>query len=108
MVVDNIKNSVERITTIPEDVENISVYPREPRDDAVDVLFTGDVSLKELKVAAEKFETRLLEQEGISKIAITGYPNEELEISLIPEKMIMAKEKPSPLQNANKTEVIKE
>ena len=48
---------------------------------AVYFVLSGDVELKALKTRARKIERDLLALEGISKVTISGFPEEEIEIS---------------------------
>ena len=49
---------------------------------AISFAINGDVSLSQLKKTAEEIEDDLKAMKGISKIRISGYPNEEIEISV--------------------------
>ncbi|WP_044202423.1 efflux RND transporter permease subunit [Flammeovirga sp. OC4] len=78
-----VKNVVEGISSFPLDVESVVSYKHEDANFSFMFGITGDgVSLKSLKETARKVEKDLLAKKGISKIEISGYPNEEIAILL--------------------------
>ncbi|MFP4548854.1 MAG: efflux RND transporter permease subunit [Fidelibacterota bacterium] len=78
----DVKNKVDQISTFPAGVERIMVYRREPFNFAIDFVLTGDVELLELKKNARKIERDLLSIDGISKISLSGFPDEEIEVAV--------------------------
>ncbi len=78
----DVKNKVDQISTFPAGVERIMVYRREPFNFAIDFVLTGDVELLELKKNARKIERDLLSIDGISKISLSGFPAEEIEVAV--------------------------
>ena len=81
-VLQDIKNAIDRISSFPEKMESPSIFLAENLNAAISFAINGDVSLRQLKVTAEKMEDELKALEGISKIQISGYPVEEIEISV--------------------------
>lgn len=81
-ILSDVKNAVDRINTFSADVETPVIYKEERTDAAADIMISGDVDLKTLKAYAEKAEQELLAMDGISKITISGYPEEEIEIAI--------------------------
>ena len=81
-VLSDVKNAIDRINTFPDDAETPVIYKRERVDRSADLMISGDVDLKTIKTYAEKAEQALLAMDGISKIDITGYPEEEIEIAI--------------------------
>ena len=79
-VLQDIKNAVDRINSFPVDMEPPVIFLSEMRDFTISLALKGDVSLKILKKYAQKIETDLLALDGISKLTIDGYPNEEISI----------------------------
>ncbi|MBD0402612.1 efflux RND transporter permease subunit [Flammeovirga sp. EKP202] len=78
-----VKNVVEGIASFPLDVESVVSSKHEDANFSFMFGITGDgVSLKSLKETARKVEKDLLAKKGISKIEISGYPNEEIAILL--------------------------
>ncbi len=81
-VLQDIKNAIDRISSFPEKMESPSIFLAENLNTAISFAINGDVSLSQLKVTSEKMEDELKALEGISKIQISGYPVEEIEISV--------------------------
>ena len=82
MVLQDVKNAVDRIPSFPDGMEPPVIYKQESRNFAISISLSGDVSLTTLKKFAQKAESDLLAIDGISKIALSGFPDEEIEIAL--------------------------
>ncbi len=78
----DVKNKVDQVSTFPAGMERIMVYRREPFNFAIDFVLTGDVELKTLKYHGRKIERDLLAKEGLSKLSLSGFPAEEIEIAV--------------------------
>ncbi|MGH1334823.1 MAG: efflux RND transporter permease subunit [Aureispira sp.] len=81
-VLNDVKNAIDRINTFPEDAEKPVIYKQERTDAAADLMISGDVDLKTLKLFGEKAEQELLAKDNISKVEVSGYPEEEIEIAI--------------------------
>ena len=81
-VLQDIKNAIDRISSFPNQMESPSIFLMEDLNPAISFAINGEVSLRQLKVIAEKIEEELKALEGISKTQISGYPTEEIEISV--------------------------
>ncbi|MDW8333817.1 MAG: efflux RND transporter permease subunit, partial [Bacteroidia bacterium] len=79
-VFQDVKNAVERIASFPAAMEPPVISIRENLNFAIAFALTGPDDLKALKQAAERVEDDLRAVKGISKIEISGYPEEEIEI----------------------------
>ena len=82
VVTQDIKNAIDRINSFPDDMESPSISLMEDLNPAISYAINGDVSLNQLKKAAEEIEDDLKAMDGVSKIRISGYPVEEMEISV--------------------------
>lgn len=78
----DVKNAVDQINSFPTGMEPAVVFKQESRNFVISFALTGDVNLKSLKVAARKVEDDLRAIEGISKVTLGGFPDEEIEIAL--------------------------
>lgn len=84
----DVKNAVDQISSFPVDMEPIVVSLNENVNPAMGFAISGEgVSLKSLKQTARKIEEDLRDLGGISKITLSGFPNEEIEIALDETKM---------------------
>jgi len=81
VVLQDVKNAVNQVSSFPVGMERLTIFKQEMRNFAVDFVLSGNVDLGALKQYARKIERDLLSKEGISKVTISGFPNEEIEIS---------------------------
>ncbi|MCG8581289.1 MAG: efflux RND transporter permease subunit [Bacteroidales bacterium] len=81
-----VKNEVERIASFPVDIESVVTYKHDDVNFSINYVITPNegkqVSLEQLKATARDMEHDLLRMDGISKISIGGYPDEEIAILL--------------------------
>ena len=82
VVIQDIKNAIDRINSFPDDMESPSISLMEDLNPGISFAINGEVSLNQLKKAAEEIEDDLKAMDGVSKIRISGYPVEEMEISV--------------------------
>lgn len=81
-VLQDVNNAVDQISSFPLGMEPLVVFKVEQLDFAYSFALSGDVNLVTLKEAAQAAEDELLAIDGISKVALTGYPDREIEIAL--------------------------
>ena len=81
LVVDDVRNAVDRIPSFPAGLEPPVVSIRENVQSAISFGISGDVSLGALKNYGRLAETELLAIEGISKVGLEGFPEEEIQIA---------------------------
>jgi len=82
IVLQDVKNAVNQVSSYPVGMERLTVYRREMRNFAINFVLAGNVDLKELKTEARRVERDLLALEGISKVSLSGFPDEEIEIAV--------------------------
>ncbi|MDZ7860051.1 MAG: efflux RND transporter permease subunit [Candidatus Krumholzibacteriota bacterium] len=87
IVLQDVKDAVNQISSFPLGMDRISIYRREPFNFAIDLMIIGDVDLKTLKWHGRQIERDLLSIEGISKISLSGFPAEEIEIAVSEEEL---------------------
>lgn len=81
-ILQDVKNEVDRISSFPVGMEPPVVYKQESLGRAISFALTGDnVSLAALKRAARQVEDDLLAFDGLSKVTLSGFPDEEIEIA---------------------------
>lgn len=78
----DVKNAVDQISSFPVGMEPAVVYKQEARNFVISFALTGDVDLKTLKAESRAVEDDLRAIDGISKISVSGFPDEEIEIAL--------------------------
>ncbi|MBP2831087.1 efflux RND transporter permease subunit [Aquimarina sp. U1-2] len=79
-VLQDVTNAVDRITTFPDAVEKPSIGKREIVNYTMTVGVTGSNSLRELKDYAKNIKDELLLSPKLSQVAISGFPDEEIEV----------------------------
>ena len=85
-MVNDVKNAIDRIASFPVDIEPPVIEMVNPTRDAITFVLTGkNVPLRILKREAEKIENDLLKLENISQIKRSGFPEEEISITLSEE-----------------------
>ncbi|MCG8343586.1 MAG: efflux RND transporter permease subunit [Chlorobiales bacterium] len=82
VLLQEVSNAVDQISSFPAGLEKIRVYKMEMTDFVVAYSIYGDVDLEVLKTYARRIERELRNNEGISKITLSGFPEEEIEISV--------------------------
>jgi len=81
VVIQDVKNAVNKVSSFPVSMERLTIYKLEMRSFAIDFVIHGNVDLRTLKKYARRAERDLLAVDGISKIDLSGFPDEEIEIS---------------------------
>ncbi|GJM34710.1 MAG: multidrug transporter AcrB [Saprospiraceae bacterium] len=81
IILQDVKNAVDRINSFPVGMEPPIIFKRENLGFAISFAISGDVDLKTLKRYGREVEEALRQTDGISKIELSGFPDEEIEIS---------------------------
>ncbi|GAB4403346.1 MAG: efflux RND transporter permease subunit [Bacteroidia bacterium] len=81
-VLADVKNAVDQINSFPVDMEPPIIFKREALTLAINLAINGDVDLRTLKRYAREMENELLAVDGISKIDLSGFPEEEIVINV--------------------------
>ena len=90
-VLDDVRNAVDRIPSFPAGMEPAVVFRQENLGFAINFAISGDVDLRTLKQFGRQAESELLAIDGISKVTLNGFPDEEIEIAFR-EKDLLAYE----------------
>lgn len=84
-----VKNAVDRVPTFPTGMEPLVVSKQIPNRPTITFAISGDqIPLGTLKQIGRQIENDLRGIDGISQIAISGYPDEEIEIALNENSLI--------------------
>ncbi|MCP9237379.1 efflux RND transporter permease subunit [Lewinella sp. JB7] len=82
LILQDVKNEVDRINSFPVGMEPPVIFKQEQLGRAITFALSGEnVNLNALKVAARQVEDDLLAMEGLSKVELSGFPDEEIEIA---------------------------
>ncbi|MDT0556221.1 efflux RND transporter permease subunit [Patiriisocius hiemis] len=84
-----VKNAVDRVPTFPSGMEPLVVAKQEAIRQTISFSISGDnVPLTTLKQISREVENDLRGIEGISQVAISGYPDEEIEIAINEDQLL--------------------
>jgi multidrug efflux pump subunit AcrB len=90
VMLSEVKNAVDRVPSFPSGMEPLVVSKTESTRETIGFALSGkNIPLKTLKEIAREVENDLRGIDGISQVAITGYPAEEIEIA-VREKDLLA------------------
>ncbi|MCL7752772.1 efflux RND transporter permease subunit [Polaribacter sp. Z022] len=83
VVLSDVKNAVDRVPSFPSGMEPAVIAKVESVRSTISFTVSGEnVSLKALKQYARKVENDIRGIEGISQVALSGFPDEEIEIAV--------------------------
>jgi len=82
VVLQDVKNAVNQVSSFPVGMERLTIFRQERRNFAIDFVLAGNVTLLHLKQESRRVQRDLLATEGISKVSLSGFPTEEIEIAL--------------------------
>ncbi len=88
VVMQEVKNEVDALEDLPDDLEKITVTKLEPTLPVIMVAIFGDGSEAEIKRAARDLKDDLLELPGISDIQEIGIRDDEISVEIRPEKLL--------------------
>lgn len=87
-VLEDVKNAVESIPSFPTGMEPLRTFLRENLTFTISFALSGpNLDLHTLKAEARKIEEDLLDIPGISKVELGGFPEEEIEIAFLEDKL---------------------
>ncbi len=85
---EDVKNAVNAINSFPTGLEQPVIALNENINFTINYAVAGDnISLRSLKEYGQRIEKDLLAAEGISKVELLGFPDEEIEIAFDDEKL---------------------
>ena len=84
-----VKNAVDKVPSFPANLEPIVITKIEEQQPTVIFSLTGkNIELKSLKNISKDIEKDIRNIDGISQISVTGFPDEEIEISVTEEDLL--------------------
>ena len=88
VVLDEVKNKVDGIPDLPDDLETITITKAEPMLPVIMVALYGDGDEQDLKRAARELRDEILELPGVSDVTISGVRDDEISVEVRPEKLL--------------------
>ena len=83
----DVKNAVDRIASFPVGMEPPIIFKQDPENVAIILAVSGVDDLYLLKKTARKIEVDLRSSQDISQILLSGFPAEEIEISVRDDRL---------------------
>ena len=81
VVLQDVKNAVDQINSFPASMEPATIFKQENLGFAISFALSGNVDLETLKTYSRRVEDDLRAIDGISKVGLSGFPEEEIEIA---------------------------
>ncbi len=81
VILQDVKNAVDGINSFPVAMEPVTIYKLENLGRVLSFAIYGDVPLKSLKKISREVEDDLLAIDDLSKLTLTGFPEEEIEVT---------------------------
>jgi multidrug efflux pump subunit AcrB len=87
IILQDVKNAIDRISSFPVDMEPLIIFKRENLGFAINFAISGEVPLMTLKMIARQAEDDIRALENVSKVELSGFPDEEIEITFREEDL---------------------
>ena len=87
-VLQEVKNEVDALQDLPDDLEKITVFKVEPTLPVIMVAIYGPGSEGDLKAAARQIKDELLELPGVSKVQMVGSMPDEISVEVRPDRLL--------------------
>lgn len=88
VVLQLVKNEVDALQDLPDDLEKITVTKIEPTLPVIMVSVFGDGDERALKQAARDIKDDLLDLPGVSDVTISGIRDDEISVEINPERLL--------------------
>ena len=87
-VLQEVKNDIDAIEDLPDEIETISIKKFEPKLPVISVALYGSGDEAALKRAGRSLKDELLLLPGISEVEVTGTRDDEISVEIRPEKLL--------------------
>ena len=87
LVIQDVKNAVDQINSFPVGMEPPIIFKFEQLSESYIFAISGEIDLRLLKQYAYQIEDDLLTLDGISRVELSGFPDEEIEITFREREM---------------------
>ena len=88
VLLQEVRNEVDSIQDLPDDVEKISLRKVEPQLPVIALAVYGDVSEQLLKQTSRTLRDDLLKLPGISRVELNGIRDDEIYVDVQPDKLL--------------------
>lgn len=87
-VLQAVKNEIDALQDLPDDLEKITVFKAEPTLPVIMVAVYGPGSEADLKAAAREVKDDLLELPGVSEVQMIGSRPDEISVEVQPDRLL--------------------
>jgi len=88
VVLQEVKNAVDSIEDLPDDLNRITIRKMEPRLPVISVAIFGSGTEVDLKRAGRELRDDLLLLPGVSDVQLTGTRDDEISVEIRPERLL--------------------
>ena len=88
VVLQEVKNEIDTLQDLPDDLEKITVTKIEPTLPVIMVSVYGDGAEADLKRAARQVKDDLLTLPGVSDVQMSGLRDDEISVEVLPERLL--------------------
>ncbi|MEP3481779.1 MAG: efflux RND transporter permease subunit [Fuerstiella sp.] len=88
VMLQEIRNEIDSIQDLPDDIEKISLKKVEPQLPVISVAIYSDQGEQALKRTARSLRDDLLKLKGVSRIELNGIRDDEIYVDVRPEKLL--------------------
>ncbi len=81
LIKQDVENAVNQISSFPAGMESLRIFKQENRNFTFSFALSGEVPLTVLKSEARRVEDQLRATDIMSKVTLSGFPEEELEVA---------------------------
>lgn len=83
-----VRNELDAIQDMPEDVEEISLRKVEPQLPVIAISIFGEGEERPMKQAAQALRDDLLKLPGVSKVQVNGIRDDEIYVDVLPDQLL--------------------
>lgn len=83
-----VRNELDAIQDLPDDVEEITLRKVEPQLPVIAVSVFGDGDEREMKLAANRLRDDVLRLPGVSKVQVNGIRDDEIYVDVMPDQLL--------------------
>lgn len=87
VILQEVKNAVDRISSFPTDLERVVVFKQEPVNNVGQIALKGNVTPATLKATIDAFEDALLAYDGLSQLQLSGFTEPEIQIGVTEDNL---------------------
>ena len=88
VLVQEVRNELDTIQDLPDDLEEISIRKVEPQLPVIAISVFGETDERSIKQAANRLRDDLLKLPGVSKVQLNGIREDEIYVDVMPDQLL--------------------